>query len=67
MAKLGGFTQAPKNITILGCLNASIAAHSLKKSLIAPSDYNLNIFIATVVSLQVPLYIIPYPPSDILL
>lgn len=38
IAKLGGFVHAPKNITIFGCLKAYIAAHSLKKSLTAPSD-----------------------------
>lgn len=35
IAKLGALVHAPKNITILGCLSASIAAHSLKKSLTA--------------------------------
>jgi hypothetical protein len=33
IAKLGGLVHAPKNITILGCLSAYIAPHSLKKSL----------------------------------
>jgi hypothetical protein len=55
MAKLGAFVQAPKNITMFGCLKAYIAAHSLKKSLTALSDYILNILIATTVSLQRPL------------
>lgn len=27
MAKFGGLVHAPKNITMLGCLNAYIAAH----------------------------------------
>jgi hypothetical protein len=49
MAKFGAFVQAPKNMTILGCLRAYIAAHSLKKSLTALYDYILNIFMATVV------------------
>ncbi len=57
--------HAPKNITILGCLSASMAAHSLKKSFTPFSDYILNILIATVVYLHNPLYIIPYPPYDI--
>lgn len=55
MAKFGDFVHAPKNITILGCLSASIAAHSLKKSRTALYDSILNILIATVVSLQRPL------------
>lgn len=55
MAKLGDLVQAPKNMTMLGCLKASMAAHSLKKSLTALSDSILNIFIATVVYLQSPL------------
>lgn len=55
MAKLGALVQAPKNITMFGCLNASIAAHSLKKSLIALSDSILNILMATMVSLHSPL------------
>lgn len=55
MAKLGALVHAPKNITIFGCLRAYIAAHSLKKSRIALSDYILNILIATTVSLQSPL------------
>jgi len=32
IAKFGALVHAPKNITILGCLSAYIAAHSLKKS-----------------------------------
>jgi hypothetical protein len=40
---------------MLGCRNAYIAAHYEKKSFIAPYDYILNIFIATIVSLQSPL------------
>ena len=55
IAKLGAFVHAPRNITTLGCLSASIAAHSLKKSLTALSDSILNIFMATVVSLHSPL------------
>jgi hypothetical protein len=55
MAKLGALVQAPKNITMFGCLNASMAAHSLKKSLIALSDSILNILMATMVSLHSPL------------
>lgn len=55
IAKLGDLVHAPKNMTTFGCLNASIAAHSLKKSLTALSDSILNILIATVVSLQSPL------------
>jgi hypothetical protein len=47
--------HAPKNITILGCLSASMAAHSLKKSFTPFSDYILNILIATVVYLHNPL------------
>lgn len=35
MHKFGGLVQAPRNRTTLGCLRASIAAHSLKKSLTA--------------------------------
>lgn len=65
IAKLGGLVQAPRNITIFGCLKASMAAHSLKKSLTAPSDSILNIFMATTVYLHNPLYIIPYPPYEI--
>ncbi len=55
IAKLGDLVQAPRNITTLGCLKASMAAHSLKKSLTALSDSILNILMATVVSLQRPL------------
>jgi hypothetical protein len=54
IAKFGGFVHAPKNITMFGCRNAYIAAHSLKKSFTAPSDYILNIFIATTVSRHNP-------------
>ena len=55
IAKFGALVQAPKNITIFGCLKAYIAAHSLKKSLTALYDSILNILIATMVSLQSPL------------
>ena len=65
IAKLGALVQAPRNMTILGCLRASMAAHSLKKSLTALSDSILNILMATVVYLHSPLYMIPYPPSEI--
>jgi len=59
IAKFGALVQAPKNMTIFGCLSASMAAHSLKKSLTALSLSILNILMATVVSLQRPLYMIP--------
>lgn len=50
---------------MLGCRKAYMAAHSEKKSLTAFSDSILNIFIATVVYRHNPLYMIPYPPSEI--
>lgn len=56
MEKLGFLVQAPRNITMLGCLKASIAWHSLKKSFKEFSLFAsiLNILIATVHSLHFP-------------
>ena len=67
IAKLGGLVQAPRNITMFGCLRASIAWHSLMKSLTELSFYFsiLKSLTATVVFLHLASYMIPYPPSDI--
>jgi hypothetical protein len=52
--KLGGLVQAPKNITIFGCLKASMAWHSERKSLRLDSYIPsiLNILTATTLSLH---------------
>ncbi len=58
MKKSGGLVQAPKNMTIFGCLRADIAWHSDKKSLklLKLLFYSiLNFLMATVVSRHLPL------------
>ena len=63
---LGSLVQAPRNNTTFGCLITSITAHSFLNS----SSFSCSIIsflislIATTVCFHLPLWTIPYPPSD---